>query len=185
MWRLFRNLWWYFWLNFFSNLPWHWCSLGSKKRCGKTFVLVIQFFFMGETWVDPFFLGLDFPFDANSRLAILILCTKKPLWDLILHCSKQHLASHGAAPKHVPGKKNRNSPDSTRKQKTKKKKTTKYAHNSAAPKTGIREVQVGLWTPKHEVKIERKGKERESEREREKEGNQRKRKKSRRGERKK
>lgn len=87
----------------FFNLRWHWRSLGSKT-------------FMGEARVCPV-CGAGFPPpQCQLRLSISILPQKKqkqPLRDLIRHCSKQHLASHGAAPKRVPGKKeNQNGPHS-------------------------------------------------------------------------
>lgn len=55
------------------------------------------------------FAGLDFRSHAIS--ASPSWSCAQSLWDLILHCSKQHLGSHGSAPKHVPGK-NGNGPDS-------------------------------------------------------------------------
>ena len=165
MWRLFRNLWWYFWLSFFSNLPWHWCSPGSKKTFGeKTFVSAIQFFSVGETWVDPFFFkGGAVGFSLGCQLSP---CHLDPPHKTAFMRSNSTLfkAASGfpwCRAKTCPREKTGNSPDSTRKQK-KTKKQQKIAHNSAAPKAGIREVQVGLRAPRHEVEDGKKRKRKET-----------------------
>lgn len=144
------------WISFF-NLHWHWCSLGSKTLgivCVRDPTV-----FMGETRVDLVFWG--WIFSSMPALPCHLDPThKQPLWDLILHCSKQHLASHGAAPNPVPGK-NGNGPDSM---------WNKNAHNSTALQWGIWEVRCEYKRQNMRWKMERKGeREREEETEAEKE----------------